>query len=433
MENNIENQFFKQINTNELCKLISLTKGFLCYAAPGIQIEPAKHIAELAQRIGPESIIIFLDIDEKVMRMGYGDIHAVQLLQDSGILLKHIPGLRNGLIVTDESGFSYTPTALFLEKEGTGEQSLNALRLMPEQIKEAMARLSPASKAIALAQAKTVEDKKKIEMLTSETQPISVDKKTINIISSNLEAVPPAKFDIARQVRVYEAYFQYVDISLEGAFITKKRITIPKNIQIKNASKELNDRLNTSVELIGKDVNISKIDLTNEITNIRNNFTKPINKIHGRIILKSALPLFKDRIKGLKENIEKYKKDVAENIQAEFDKTKEELIKLHLPNTLKNPPDSLVGLWGKPSEENVKAWLDDELSKVIPKADSIVSNIKLYESYKDVTYDTLKNKDFIAKIREAYPHIDWDQAHQEFLAAGEEEKSDSNKAENEKS
>jgi len=90
-------------------------------------------------------------------------------------------------------------------------------------------------------------------------------------------------------------------------------------------------------------------------------------------------------------------------------------------------------LWGKPSEENVKAWLDDELSKVIPKADSIVSNIKLYESYKDVTYDTLKNKDFIAKIREAYPHIDWDQAHQEFLAAGEEEKADSNKAETEKS
>ena len=78
---------------------------------------------------------------------------------------------------------------------------------------------------------------------------------------------------------------------------------------------------------------------------------------------------------------------------------------------------------------DISEWDDFELFK----STEHLSGRKLYESYKDVTYDTLKNKDFIAKIREAYPHIDWDQAHQEFLAAGEEEKSDSNKAETEKS
>jgi len=74
-------------------------------------------------------------------------------------------------------------------------------------------------------------------MLTSETQPISVDKKTIDIISRNLEAVPPAKFDIARQVRVYEAYFQYVDFPWKAHLSLKKESPFPKTFRLKMQAK----------------------------------------------------------------------------------------------------------------------------------------------------------------------------------------------------
>ena len=39
--------------------------------------------------------------------------------------------------------------------------------------------------------------------------------------------------------------------------------------------------------------------------------------------------------------------------------------------------------------------------------------------YKDVTYETLKEKDFLEAVRKAFPSGDWDKAYDEFNAAGE--------------
>jgi hypothetical protein len=39
--------------------------------------------------------------------------------------------------------------------------------------------------------------------------------------------------------------------------------------------------------------------------------------------------------------------------------------------------------------------------------------------YKDVTFETLNREDFLDAIKEAFPHVDWDKAYNEFRAAGE--------------
>jgi hypothetical protein len=93
------------------------------------------------------------------MRMGYGEIGAVKLLRDAGISVRSAPGLRTALVIVDDTGFVFTPTALYLEAEPTGSAAPNAIRMSGEQMAEALARLSPAAKAIAVAQAKTSEDK----------------------------------------------------------------------------------------------------------------------------------------------------------------------------------------------------------------------------------------------------------------------------------
>jgi hypothetical protein len=53
------------------------------------------------------------------------------------------------------------PAPLYLEAE-PGNDVRNALRLTKEQITEAMARLSPAAKAVAVAMADTPEEKQSI-------------------------------------------------------------------------------------------------------------------------------------------------------------------------------------------------------------------------------------------------------------------------------
>jgi hypothetical protein len=39
--------------------------------------------------------------------------------------------------------------------------------------------------------------------------------------------------------------------------------------------------------------------------------------------------------------------------------------------------------------------------------------------YKDVTFETLNQKDFLEAVKGAFPRIDWDKAYDEFRAAGE--------------
>lgn len=416
----MEEHFFKQINTDTLVELINKAEYSLCYAAPGLQLPAAKAIVELAKRISPELIQVFLDVNEDVLRMGYGEVESINLLKSAGIQVKHMPSLRNGLVVSDDLGYSYTPTALFLEKESTDNEALNGMRLMPAQIKETLARLSPASKSIAVAQAKTEEEKERINSLASENQPKLVDEQALEIITKNITAIPPEKFDVARQVRVFQPYFQYVELSLTGAAIHRHKIKIPKQIQGLGSNEELEGRLNTTFDLIKKGSNFTSKDLENELYDIRENLTKSLGGKQGRVVLTTAKPILEKRLKELKEKIGKNKEGVKTNLdKALIDSM--ELVVNHYMNIIKdNVPDAFYGSYGDPTEENIKKWLTKLLSVSLPETDKILDNIKLEVCFKDVTYHTLNEPNFLKKIMKLYPDFDWDKPYEEFLAAGEQ-------------
>jgi hypothetical protein len=57
----------------------------------------------------------------------------------------------------------FTPTALYLEAEERSGDAPNAMRLTKDQVTEALARLSPVAKAIAIAFAKTEDEKSRIK------------------------------------------------------------------------------------------------------------------------------------------------------------------------------------------------------------------------------------------------------------------------------
>src|SRR5690606_23650002 len=138
------------------------------FAGPGIQLAPAQAIVDAAKRLGPEMITVALDCEERTMRMGFGDIKAVKALMSAGVAIYNRPRLRTALVAVDNEGFLYTPTALSLEAEPTGQSAPNAMHLSKEQLREALASLSPAAKTIATAQAKTEEERQRIASLPLE-------------------------------------------------------------------------------------------------------------------------------------------------------------------------------------------------------------------------------------------------------------------------
>lgn len=414
---------FCSLSPLRIAESIRSAQRAVCYAAPGIQLDLAQAMVETAGRLGKEMLTVSLDFDDRVMRMGYGDIGAVTLLLDAGIAVNSSPGLRTALVVVDNEGYIFTPTALYLEAEPSDGAACNAMRMSGEQVAQALARLSPAAKTIAVAQAKTPEAKQQIEALTVDvvSAPITVAK--LAEVKTSLKEVPPVRFDLARQVRVFEPYLQYVELSLSGAAIQRHRMAIPLSIQKLGGSKDLESRLRTTFELIEKGSKLSSKPLEDALNEIRKNFTPSLGKDHGRVVLKAAKPHLVERLTEFRTKLEAHQKAVEADLQKHLDTSREQIVAYYQARVIEAKPDALLGqsLNGEISEVAAKKWLNGELDKVFPSAETLIQEMKLDERYKDVTFETLNRKDFLESVKDAFPNVDWDKAYSEFKAAGQSE------------
>ncbi|MFC7410253.1 hypothetical protein [Hydrogenophaga atypica] len=412
---------FCELSPRRIAEWVRSAEGAVCYAGPGIQLDLAQAMVETAERLGKEMLTVSLDFDDRVMRMGYGDVGAVRLLLDAGISVLDSPGLRTALVVVDNEGYVFTPTALYLEAEPNDGDASNAMRMSSEQVAQALARLSPAAKVIAMAQAKTPEAKQQIEALTVDVVSTPISASKLAEVTNSLKAAPPVSFDLARQVRVFEPYLQYVELSLTGAAIQRHRLAIPPNIQKLGGSKELESRLRTTFELIEKGSKLSSKPLEDALNEIRKNFTPSLGKDHGRVVLKAAKPHLAARLKEFRSKLEAHQKTVEADLQKHLDTSREQIVAYYLPRVMETKPDALVGqsLNGEVSEAAASRWLNSELDRVFPKADSLIQEMKLEERFKDVTFETLNREDFLDSVKDAFPNVDWEKAYSEFRAAGQ--------------
>ena len=414
---------FCSLDSAEIASDIREAQYSVCYAAPGIQHEPARALAELARRIGPELITVCLDFDERVMRMGFGELAAVKTLHNAGIVVNSTQGLRTGLVIVDHRGYIFTPTALYLETEDRTAEAPNAMRLSKEQVMEALARLSPAAKAIAIALATTEEERQRIKAQAVEVPSTKVVNEKFAAVEKRLEEAPPVQFDIARQVRVFNAYLQYVELKLTGAAIQRHRLAIPPSIQKLGGSEDLEGRLRTTFDLIEKGGKLSSKALEDALNDIRKNFTPSLGRDHGRVVLKAAKPHLEKRLVELRKELEEHQETVKKELQGQLDELRKQVVDYYLPQVIENPPDSMRGQFLKLSEDDARTWLDDELDRIFPKADALIQKMQLDVHYKDVTFETLNREDFLDAIKAAFPRIDWEKAYEEFRAAGENKNS----------
>ena len=410
---------FLSLNSVAIASEIRGARHSVCYAAPGIQPDPANAMAELARRIDPEFITVCLDFDENVMRMGFGDLVAVKTLRDAGIVVNSAPGLRTGLMVVDHQGYIFTQTALYLEAENRPTKAPNAMRLSKDQITEVLARLSPAAKTIAMAFAKTEEERQRIGNQSVEVQSEEVVDVEFTAVEKRLEDAPPVQFDIARQVRVFTAYLQYIEITLSGAAIQRHRLEIPPKIQKLGISEDIEGRLKTTFDLIKKGGTLTSKALDDKLNEIRKNFTRSLGKDHGRVVLKSARPDLEKRLTEFREELKAHQKKVESELRGHLVESRKAIVDLYLPRAVQNPPDDMRGQFLKISKDDARTWINKQLDDIFPETNKLIQKMQLDVRYKDVTFETLNRKDFLEAVKAAFPLIDWEKAHEEFQAAGE--------------
>ena len=248
-----------------------------------------------------------------------------------------------------------------------------------------------------------------------------VKQEHVEQVKQGIKAAPPVKFDIARQVRVFESYLQYVELSLTGAAIQKRRIQIPKALQNLGSSKDLEGKLKTTFDLIGKSSSLSSHKLEEELHEIRRNFTPSLGKEHGRVVLKAVKSALLDRIAKLQENLDAHQKKVESELQSQLDKSKEDMKDHFLPLVLSNPPDRLIATLPDAlrNEDSVRRWIRDQLDHVFPDVKDLTQKMSLEVRFKDVTYETLNREDFLDSVKLAFPSVNWEKPFHDFKAAGE--------------
>lgn len=412
---------FCTLDSQRIADLVRSAERFVCYAGPGVQELPAQAMAEVATRLGPEVVAIALDFDSTVLRMGFGEVAAVKALREAGILVRSAPGLRTALVIVDDMGYQFAPTALYLEAEPHGDQAINAMRLSTEQVHEALSRLSPAAKAMAVAQIQDESERERISQLPVEVGTQVITEEQFAGVANDLADAPPVKFDLARQVRVFNAYLQYVEMKLTGAAIQRHRLAIPASILRLGTNTDLEGRLRTTFELIESESDLSSRGLESELNGIRKSFTRSLGRDHGRVVLKAAKPHLQRRLDELQKKLTKHQESVQEKLQEKLIASRKQIVDYYVARVVDDPPDKLLGQLphGKATEDDARQWLDNELGRVFPKAEALIQDMRLDVRFKDVTFETLNHPEFLESVKREFPRVDWDKAYTEFRAAGE--------------
>jgi hypothetical protein len=415
---------FWYLSSAVMAKLIGNAHTRVCYVAPGIQDAAAAALCSAVASNPNLRISVSLNFSEGSFRMGYGSLEAVRRLKNSGIKVVNSPGLRAAVLIVDDNGWVFTPTALYLEPEPHSEETPNAIRLTRDQINEVVLRISSKEKEAAIAEAPTQEVKEMVENIVPEIGTEPIPQNEFDIVDNILEQVPAVKFDVARQVRVFEPYLQYVDLSLRGAAIQRQRIRIPKALLRLGSSEDLEGRLRTTFDLIERNSQVSSKRLEKGLYQLRTDLTRSLGKF-GRVMLKAAHSRFDERIEEFRARLKDHRDAVESEIEGKLKASREQVIEYYLPAARLKPPDELVGKSVRPnvSDDMLREWIGKKLDDVFPSADEIVSNMTLDVNFKDVTFETLNDPEFMAALKEAYPDIDWDKPYSDFRAMGEQQSS----------
>jgi hypothetical protein len=130
--------------------------------------------------------------------------------------------------------------------------------------------------------------------------------------------------------------------------------------------------------------------------------------------------VFEQELEKARQVLDKLREEVTADLQKEIDNSRENLVEMLLHGVMTHPPKALTGqLFNELSEQTAKQFIRDELDKEIPEVDSLIGDMKLNCNYKDVTFETLNDADFIKAIEEKYPYNDFAKLYSEQETIGQ--------------
>lgn len=433
-----EGKLFAIANDATLSAAIRACRQKLVYIAPGVSVPIVEAIDALFGRADPPAVTVIIDTDPEVCRLGYGTEEGLKLLQKIAatrqLPLRCQPGVRLGVLISDEQMWVYTPTPLLIEAGAQRSDQPNAMLLGNAQTLQAVAKACAAdgydNKDVPLPD--------QAEIGRSPASPAAIQHAL-----KELERQPPKPFDLARIERVYSSKLQYVELEVTGYRLTARRVQVPNDLLIGN-DRTLEARLHNSFALLeGKEALVVEIPDADPKTNekreeagqpllvkyseqqieaerkaLMKDFLTPITG-YGQLISRARRTAFDTRVQWFKDRIVAYKAAVDERLNEAVHKSVDELVEALLPTVRRSPPDRLLKncLWDSPTDDDLRTALKNELHAAFNTGERFFQPM-VKVVFKDLTYETTQDEAFRKQIESTFK-IKADEFFNEFDAAPE--------------
>jgi hypothetical protein len=385
---------FTTLTNERMCQEIEAAKKHVILAAPGICVPVAKALLHANQRLGQGAVQVVLDVSARVTRLGYGEHAAVEILDQAGVIVRQHAGLRIGALICDDAGWSFATSPSLVETDPTADsEAFNAITLTSAQVIVLRGELPPVSKGEKLSRG--------LEYPVVRSEP--VEEATLRKIKRALEIAPPQQFDLARQTQVYAALIQFVELTFEGFNIQSRRIQLPKTLPlIASQDKALKNRVIASLKVLDKIEKPRALqEVTEKLEELRQAYLVPVGQA-GRVMLKSKRQSSENELTKIEKELDDCKEAMKKDLQGALNKVIDAIVPDLSRAVMADPPSRFRGLFPG-TEESAAAYVRGELAKSFPTAEELVFGMKIHKFYKDVTYETLKNKDFGERVMKEIP------------------------------
>lgn len=374
-------KLFQQIPTHVASGMILLAKTRVLFLGPSLTDGIAAALISARQVLGNEQVVVVLDYDEQVLRLGYGHYESVEMLEEAGVVVRQQPGLRIGGLILDDQGWVFTLPPMAVERQHG--LTFNAMTLMPEQVNEVVRTLVTPSLRIE------GDPTPRFEIGNEPVAP-EVRKEVAKAIEQN----PPAAFDLQRRVSVYRAHIQFVEIELWGR-IEQRTIKLPKSIKEQAFSKDkaFQERLRASYKLI----EVSELDflreVRDEVEKLRM-FTLSLGKRLGRVMLMSRKALFMGKVQELEALIEQRQQEVVVSLDQQLDESLLALAQIFVQGYVATPSHDLLYRCSEVTQQVAQSYILEQLRRESPTGEQLLQGLRLHCTFKDVTLEMLKDEDF---------------------------------------
>ena len=404
---------FATLRPHDIAQAILSAKRRVIFTAPGLEQSIASALVNAAKAIGRDKVTIVVDVSEPAVRLGYGTIDDIQMLQNEGLSVRHAGGCRIGVLIADNNGWAFSLPAMMVEDQKLPNDSPNAFVLTSGQVAEFEKAFRDTGGNSGDDISETNEKTGTKPLTAAKVSPVEVEK-----VKAAIDKNPPQPFELSRKVRVYTAYLQFVELKLHGAHIHRHTIKIPHQIRLLlTENKDIQKRFSASFKLVEAKTKSAGDSLVNEVEELRKGFLVPLTGI-GNVILRANRPAFEQAWKQLENRLDHHRNEIKTQLSNELDATKNNLIEALVRPVCEQPPDELLRQTSRPiTEEKARRYLDEVLSRAIPNIDELVSEIRLSCFFKDITIEMLENKEFQALIAKAFSLEPWAKPFQDFSAA----------------